>query len=87
MLAADNDGQPLMPVWPQARYAEACATGEWAGAVAEAIPLDRWFSAWLPGLSRDGRGVSVFPVPAGAGILVTADRLAADLSAACQEYE
>ena len=87
VTAAGDDGRPLLPVWPHARYAAACAVGAWAGATAEAIPLDRWREAWLPGLARDGRGVAVFPVPAGAGVPVEADRLAADLSDALEQYE
>jgi len=69
------------------RYAEACAVDEWAGSTPEIIPLDRWLSVWLPGLSRDGRRVAVFPVPTGAGVPVDANRLAADLSEACGQYE
>lgn len=87
VLAADDDGQQLMPVWPHARYAAACAAGAWAGAVPEAIPLGRWLEAWLPGLVRDRRGVAVFPVPGGAGVPVEAQRLAADLSEALEQYE
>lgn len=87
VLAADDDGRPLVPIWPHARYAEACAAGAWAGAAPEAIPLDRWMDAWLPGLTRDGRGVAVFPVPGGSGVPVDAVRLAADLSEALEQYE
>lgn len=87
VLAADDSGQPLMPVWPHARYAEACAVGAWAGAAPEAIPLDRWLEAWLPGLTRDDRGLAVFPVPGGAGVPVEAERMAADLSEALEQYE
>ena len=87
VLAAADDGRPLVPVWPHARYAEACAAGGWAGSAPAAISLDRWLEAWLPGLARDGRGVAVFPVPSGAGVPVEAERLAADLSEALEQYE
>ena|SRR5262245_11558765 len=87
ILVADDDDTPLMPVWPHARYAEACATAAWTETTPEAIPLDRWLSAWLPGLSRDGRRVAVFPVPAGVGVTVDAERLADDLSEECEQYE
>jgi hypothetical protein len=39
VLAADDDGRQLMPIWPHARYAEACAVGEWAVA---SWPDPRW---------------------------------------------
>src|SRR5262245_44195609 len=67
VLAGDDDGKPYMPVWPHARYADACAVDAWAGAKPEAIPMERWLTAWLPGLSRDGHRVSVFPLPSGVG--------------------
>ena len=85
VLAAGADGRPLVPAWPHARYAEACAAGGWAGAVPEAIPLDRWLEAWLPELARDGRGLAVFPVPNGSGVPVESERLAADLSKAMEQ--
>jgi hypothetical protein len=86
-LAADDNGLQLMPVWPHARFAEACAAGEWADSLPEAIPLDRWIEAWLTGLTRDHCGVAVFPVPGGVGVPVGAERLAADLSEALKQYE
>lgn len=87
VLAAGEDGQPVVPVWPHARYAEACAVGGWTGASPEAIPLDRWVAAWLPGLARDERGVAVFPVPSGSGMLVDPEQLAADLADAGEQFE
>jgi hypothetical protein len=87
VVAADDDGRQLMPVWTHSRYAEACAVGAWNGAVPEAIALSRWLEAWLPGLTRDGRGVAVFPVPCGAGVPVDPGRLAADLCEALEQYE
>ena len=81
ILAAAADGQVLVPVWPHERYAAACAIGEWAGATAQAIPLDVWLERWLPGMKRDLRAVAVFPVPNGSGVVVSTERLAEDLAA------
>ncbi len=87
VLAADDNGKQLTPVWPHARYAQASAIGAWAETTPEAIPLDRWLAAWTPGLTRDGRGVAVFPVPSGAGINVEPVRLADDLTKALEQCE
>jgi hypothetical protein len=79
--------QELVPVWPHHRFAKVCAKSEWAGAEPAAISLDRWLETWTPGLKKDNRGVAVFPVPAGQGVVVTPDRLLDDLSAECGRYE
>jgi hypothetical protein len=65
VLSGDDNGREGIPVWPHPRYAEACASGSWAGAKVELIPLDQWMSKWLPGMARDNRFVAAFPVPDG----------------------
>lgn len=65
VLSGDGHGREGVPVWPHPRYAEACASGAWAGTKAEPIPLDRWIEKWLPGMARDNRFVAAFPVPNG----------------------
>jgi hypothetical protein len=86
VLAAADDGQVLVPVWPHSRYADACASGNWTNAKPEAIPLEQWLESWTPGLVRDGHGVAVFPIPTGAGLRIEAERLATDLVDACEQY-
>lgn len=44
---ATHEGQELIPVWPHPRYAEACASGDWAGTTPEAISLEDWAADWL----------------------------------------
>jgi len=76
-------GDPvLVPVWPHARYAEACATDAWAGSVPAAIVLDAWLDDWLPGIAAAGRAVLVFPTPAAGGAEVDVEQLRADLEEA-----
>lgn len=87
VLAAADDGRPLVPVWPHARYAEACALDGWAATSPQAIPLDRWCEVWLPGLARDGRGVAVFPLAGRASVAVDPERLAADLAEIMESYD
>jgi hypothetical protein len=87
VLSGDADGRELVPVWPHARYAAACATDEWADCEPIAIPLDQWLSRWLPGIQRDQTLVAVFPVPGVGEIPTSADRLLQDLEAELQHYE
>ena len=87
VLSADSRGREVVPVWPHPRYAEACATGEWAGAMPAPIPLAEWVEQWLPGMRRDGRAAAVFPIPSEGGVLVEAERLRLDLDLALEPYE
>jgi hypothetical protein len=85
VMSADDAGRRMMPVWPNPRYAEACATGAWAGATPEAVALGRWREAWLPGMVRDGVLLAVFVLPDGQGMVVEPGRHAADLEEACAD--
>ena len=87
VATADDAGQSAFPVWPHRRYAEAFATDAWAEAAAAAIPLDAWLERWLPGIAGDGRLVAVFPVAPARGVMVTPERLQADLRQEMQRYE
>jgi hypothetical protein len=85
-LMADENGTEIVPVWPHKQFAAACANTS-LEEVAAAINLDDWLEKWLPGIMNDGRLVAVFPVPTGEGVVVTADRLRADLLSECEQYE
>ncbi len=79
VLVGDDEGSEYVPVWPHRRYAEACATDEWAGLQPEAIALHDWLEVWIPGMTRDSRSVAVFPLPKGQGVVVSPERLKEDL--------
>src|SRR5262249_19517838 len=83
-LTADENGVEVVPVWPHERFAQACADNHERAAP---IPLADWMEKWLPGLQRDGRQVAVFPLPNGKGVVVSPERLKADLSTECAQYE
>lgn len=84
--ATDDFGRALFPVWPHARYAQACALGHWAEAAPAAIDLEEWRDRWTPELVRHGRLISCFPAPEGNGAAVPPDRLAADLARELEEW-
>ena len=87
VLAEDNNGQKVVPVWPHAKFAEMCATGDWLGHEARPIEMQVWLDRWLPGISRDGRLIAVFPTKNDKGVVVESLRLAADLGDELQNYE
>ncbi len=75
VLASDDSGREGVPVWPHPKFAEACATGSWAGTNPASIPLLSWINKWLPGMAKDNRYLAAFPLPGPASQSVQVDPL------------
>ncbi|WP_282156223.1 DUF2750 domain-containing protein [Cytobacillus gottheilii] len=50
---SDDNGNILIPFWPNKRFAESCAKEEWSTYRAEMIGLDDFIEKWLPGMKND----------------------------------
>ena len=87
VVAADNEEIQHFPVWPHARFAEACAEGPWAGEQSVAVDIDEWVEAWLPKLGEDGMRVAVFQTPEDQGVGVAPERLKRDLEDELAQFE
>lgn len=87
VLAADETGLKVIPVWPHERYAKACLTQEWQDCNPAMIDLEVWMQKWLPGMIQDGRRVAIFPTPDDKGVVVEPTRIQHDLSDECEQYE
>lgn len=83
----DEQGRELVPVWPHAQFAYACATGPWAGYQRESIDLSAWLQRWIPGMLKDQRSVAIFMTAENKGVIVTPERLRSDLEAELANYE
>lgn len=68
--AADDDGNLVYPFWPHPDYAEACSIGNWAGSSPDCIEIHQFLDRWLPGMSKDGVSVAVFPTALVQGVVV-----------------
>jgi len=86
-LASDTPGHEYVPVWPHMKYAELCATGQWAGYVPRDIALTSWLDRWISGMENDNRRVAVFPTPSDRGIAVSPRKLESDLREELSQYE
>jgi hypothetical protein len=87
VMKGGPDGVEVMPLWPHARYAEMCATDQWAGNAPHEITLDEWLEKWTPGLTRDGLKVGVFPVPGSGGVIMHASALKVHIDEELEKYE
>lgn len=84
---AQADGKVAMPFWPEAAYAQACASGDWAGFQPRAIALGDFLSKWLPGMASNDQPAFVFPVPQGRASIVAASDLLRHLQHEAEQYE
>ena len=53
----------------------------------ESLDLDEWLEDWIPGISRDARGVAVFPTPLRHGVVAEPGLFANDLGAELERFE
>ncbi|MDB5550763.1 MAG: hypothetical protein JWL86_747 [Rhizobium sp.] len=70
--AADDDETEMFPIWPDPEYAAASAEDEWAGYEPRSIPLDTFLNVFLPNFEEEGTLVSIFRLPSGVSVPVTA---------------
>jgi len=84
---AEANNASCIPFWPEAVFAEACATGDWKGYVPRAIPRDVFISRWLSGMQHDRTAVAIFPTPSDKACIVSATMLTSDIEQELQQYE
>lgn len=85
--ARDGHGQPALALWPHAPYAQACASGAWAGLQARPMDVHAFLARMLPPLIAQQARLALFPLPSGAVVLVPAAQFAADLREALAQLE
>nr|WP_314627792.1 DUF2750 domain-containing protein [uncultured Janthinobacterium sp.] len=84
---AQAGGKVAIPFWPEAAFAQACASGDWAGYQPRAIALDDFLQKWLPGMQANGQLVFVFAVPQGSASIAAPADVLADLQEEAGQYE
>jgi hypothetical protein len=86
-LSGHEEHKEMIPVWPHERFAAACATAAWQGYEPRSISIRDWLEKWIPGMLRDGRKISGFPLPSGRAVVVAPDRMREDLERELENYE
>ena len=84
---AQAHGRVAVAFWPEAAFAQACASGDWAGYQPRAIALGDFLNKWLPGMASNGQLASVFPVPQGSARIAAPADLLRDLQHEVEQYE
>ncbi len=78
-MARDEQGREVVPVWPDAGSAHACACSSWPDYQPEEIGRDRLLAKLFPDLRRRGICLAVYPTPDDKGVIVLPDQLEQDL--------
>ncbi|MBQ0748041.1 MAG: DUF2750 domain-containing protein [Marinobacter sp.] len=77
-IVSEDDGVAHLPVWPSSEFATAYAKGS-DSLTPKSISLPDFFKKWVPGLSKDGLQVGVFPGLDKTVWITEADELKKDL--------
>lgn len=77
-IVSEDDGVAHLPVWPSSEFAIEYAKGS-DDLTPKSISLPDFFKKWVPGLSKDGLQVGVFPGLDKTVWITEADELKKDL--------
>ncbi|MCJ7933144.1 MAG: DUF2750 domain-containing protein [Chryseobacterium sp.] len=78
-LLGDNNGNQILPLWPEKEFAQLCAVEQWKEYKPESIELDNFIQKWIPGMMNDKTLVNVFLTPDAKGTVISPDDLNSDL--------
>lgn len=84
---AHAHGKVAIPFWPEAAFAQACASGDWAAYQPRAIALADFLNKWLPGMQENEQLASIFAVPHGTAVIASPPALLEDLQQEAEQYE
>lgn len=77
-IVSEEEGVSYLPVWPSPEFAKDYAKGS-GDLSPKAISLPDFFRKWVPGLTRDGLEIGVFPGGQGELWITTPEELRGDL--------
>lgn len=84
-IVSDDDGLAHLPVWPSSEFAVEYAKGS-DDLTPKSLSLPDFFRKWVPGLSKDGLQVGVFPGADQTLWITEADELKKDLQAELSSF-
>ena len=85
-MAESDTGEQLLPFWPAAEYASACALKDWASYEPRSMTVEEFYEL-LDRLEDDDVLPAIFYTPIDKGVVPSHDRLRDDLLAELENYE
>jgi hypothetical protein len=86
-MSETDEGEPVLPLWPEREYAQLSATDIWASYAPREIELEEFLEDVLPSLREQGVHPGVFFVPDKGSIDIDIDQLEKDLREELSKYE
>lgn len=86
-LYGDDEGNQVLPLWPEKEFAELCAVDEWRDYIPEAIGLENFLCKWVPGMTNDKTLISVFPTLETSGLIISPSDINKDLLDESKQYD
>lgn len=86
-LLGDDDGNQILPLWPEREFAELCAVDQWKNYKPESIELDNFLEKWIPGMINDKTLINIFLTPDAKGTVVSPPTLESDLQDELEQYQ
>lgn len=86
-LAATNQNDVVLPLWPAQEYAQLCSKNDWEGYKPKAISLDEFMEEMLPDLKEKKILPCIFYLATDKGVIPEAEKLLEDLRTEMRLYE
>lgn len=86
-LLGDDNGNQILPLWPEKDFAELCAVEQWKSYKPESIQLDNFLEKWIPGMMKDKTLVNIFLTPGSKGTVILPYDLNSDLQEELEQYD
>lgn len=86
-LLGDDDGNQILPLWPEREFAELCAVDQWKNYKPESIELDNFLEKWIPGMINAKTLINIFLTPDAKGSVVSPPTLESDLQDELEQYQ
>lgn len=84
--AEDDQGNIVIPFWPNKEFADLCVVENWVGYTAKSIRIGDFIEKWLPGMQRDNRLAAIFYTIKDSGVVVDLKKLKIDLQMELDKY-
>ncbi len=91
VLLGDDTNDETLPLFPHPGFAESFLKGEWQDCEAQPIDVYEFLEHWIPGLTKDKKLLSVFPVSDASGgisgIIIEPDKLQLAIEQKMEQYD